>query len=254
MIGAMYLPYLIEEPLESASLDLVSQNIFLILGDAGSGKEIQGYLLSKHFSLPFLSLGKILRETTQNVSHMSQTIHAALSTGEFVSNEIAAPLLEALTLRADCRDGYILVGYPRNLAEAHFLDALAAKQQKRIQAIFIFVPYDVAMARLVRNKTCKGCGKALDAFIDSPNANGICLLYCSVCGNSFNDTADTSLEEVERLYRSNERDIESVRSHYQGKQSLLAVEGVGSIEEVFRRMVKTVVGTLRMPPPGGGAM
>jgi adenylate kinase len=185
---------------------------------------------------------------------MSQTIHAALSTGEFVSNEIAAPLLEALTLRADCRDGYILVGYPRNLAEAHFLDALAAKQQKRIQAIFIVVPYNVSIARLVRNNTCKGCGKALDAFVDSPNASGICRLYCSVCGNSFNDTADTSLEEVERLYRSNERDIECVRSHYQEKQSLLAVDGVGSIEEVFSRIVKTVVGRLRMPTPGDTVM
>lgn len=241
----MYLSHRIEEPLSSSSLNLVTGHIFLMLGDAGSGKETLGYLISKHFSLPFLTLGHILREVVKDGSHVSQTIATSLSSGKLVNNEVVAPLMHALTSRSDCRDGYVVNGYPRNLIEAHSLDALALEQRKKIQAISIAVPRDVSVARLVGKNLCDTCGKAVEPFIDSSHRNATCQLYCSACGSAFDDdVAKTSPDEIGRILRAYENDIRRVEHHYREKESLVAVNGVGSVEGVFSRMLDAVLGAL----------
>src|SRR5919108_5311747 len=107
--------------------------IIVIIGAPGAGKGTQSRLLSEKYGYPQISTGDILREMARADTSLGQKIKETMASGQLVSDEILAEVIQARTSQPDCCNGYILDGYPRTLDQSRLLEELALKQGKQIR-------------------------------------------------------------------------------------------------------------------------
>lgn len=207
-------------------------SIFVLIGAPGAGKGTQGHLLSEALSLPLVSLGSILRKIAEDNTAFANQIRDALSSGELVNEEILARVIGERTTKEDCEHGYIIDGHPRNLSHALWLDDWAIKQQKRLVAIFLAVPYDEINKRLSGRRICKNCGKVSNIHIESFKDNR----GCDLCGCEFTFRNDDIPQVIDRRLKVFAKDTSPLVQFYKQKNQLVEVDGRGSVEEVFKRL------------------
>lgn len=135
----------------------------LLIGPQGSGKSTQGKQLSQYLQVPYISTGDILREVAQQDSQEGLRIKQMTESGQLVDDQTTAQLLEKRISQADCQDGFILDGYPRNLTQAQLLPALQFDQ-----VIYLKVPREVVLERLLKrgrvDDTRQSISKRLDLY------------------------------------------------------------------------------------------
>ncbi|RNF81951.1 adenylate kinase [Montanilutibacter psychrotolerans] len=182
----------------------------VLLGAPGSGKGTQAARLKEHLQVPHISTGDLLRGEAASGSKLGLEAKQVMDRGELVSDEILLGILEDRLSRPDCAGGFILDGYPRNLAQADALDGLLQRLAKPFDAA---VQLDVATELLVER--IAGRAAAEGRADDSPDAVRTRLNVYN------NQTAPV---------------IEFYRQHGQ----LTVVDGVGSLDEVFTRIVESI--------------
>ena len=182
----------------------------VLLGAPGSGKGTQATRLRDHYRVPHISTGDLLRGAVKAGTPLGMKAKAVMELGGLVSDEIVLAMLEERLSQGDTGDGYILDGYPRNLAQANALDALLAKLGQPVErAIQLDVDTELLVARLA--------GRAL--------AEG---------------RADDNPDSVRNRLQVYEEQTAPVIDFYRHQQKLTAVDGVGSMEEVFARIVEAL--------------
>ena len=182
----------------------------VLLGAPGSGKGTQAARLKDHLQVPHVSTGDLLRAEVAAGSPLGRQAKEVMARGDLVSDEILLGMLEDRFSRDDTRGGFILDGYPRNLAQADALDALLGRiGQPMDYAVQLDVPVDLLVERIA------GRAKAEGRADDSPESVRTRL-----------QVYDTQTAPV----------IEFYRQHGQ----LTVVDGVGSLDEVFARIVEAI--------------
>tara|TARA_Y100000768_G_C23975673_1_gene682916 strand:- start:46 stop:687 length:642 start_codon:yes stop_codon:yes gene_type:complete len=132
----------------------------LFLGAPGSGKGTQSKKVEDEFNIPQISTGDLLRAETSSGSSMGEELKKIMSSGQFVSDDIVLELVSKKIKSKDCEKGFILDGFPRNLAQASSLDSLLNKINVSIEYVFLIdVPTDLIIKRCVGRITCDTCGK-----------------------------------------------------------------------------------------------
>lgn len=182
----------------------------VLLGAPGSGKGTQATRLKEHLQVPHISTGDLLRAEVAAGSKLGLEAKEIMARGELVSDAILLGMLEDRFSRADTKGGFILDGYPRNLAQADALDKLLARiGQPMDYAVQLEVPTDLLVERIA------GRAKAEGRADDTPESVRTRL-----------NVYDTQTAPVIEYYRQHGR--------------LTVVDGVGSLDDVFARIVEAI--------------
>ena len=151
--------------------------IIVLIGAPGAGKGTQARLLQERRGIPQISTGDMFREMKTLDTPLAREVQEIMASGKLISDDITYKIVQDRTSRDDCRDGYILDGYPRTAVQAEQLEALAAEQTKVIQAIEVDVPREELMRRLTGRRTCPVCGEIYNVYSKPPKVENRCDLH-----------------------------------------------------------------------------
>lgn len=209
----------------------------VLLGAPGCGKGTQGHLLSERYGIPEISTGDLLRAAVEAGTPLGRAAKAVMDAGQLVSDDIVLGVIRERLQQPDARKGFILDGFPRNIAQAEALDELLEQLGQPIDvAVLIDVDFDLLLQRLAGRRTCVSCGASYNIFSAPPKMDD----RCDECGGRLRQRADDNEETIGNRLRIYEMQTSPVVERYREQGKLRVVQGVGSIDEVFRSVVKVV--------------
>ncbi len=192
----------------------------IMLGAPGSGKGTMAKLIAKDFALPHISTGDIFRENIKNQTEIGKQAKAIIDRGELVPDEITIKIVENRLKEDDCKDGFILDGFPRNLTQAKALENFA----KIDRVILLDVPNEEIERRMSGRRTCKDCGEIY-------NTETYDKTTCAKCGGELYQREDDKLETVRNRLEVYERQTAPLINFYQDK--IFRAEGKDTPQETY---------------------
>ena len=207
-----------------------------MIGPPGAGKGTQARLLSERYKYPQISTGDILREMAQADTVLGREIKETLASGKLVSDEILAEVILARTSLSDCKDGYILDGYPRTVSQARLLEELAETQRKDVFLVRVMVHEESLIKRLTGRWTCPQCGEIYNVNFRSPKLAGICDLD----GSKLKQRSDDNLESVTRRFAEYKASTAPLIDYYRQSGRLLEIDGEGEVKDVFEKLYSVI--------------
>ena len=209
----------------------------VLLGAPGSGKGTQARLLVERYNIPQIATGDLLREAVASGSTLGRQAKMAMDAGHLVSDDIVLAIIQERILRPDTRNGFILDGFPRSLAQAEALDQLLSSVGRPLDlALLLAVDVDALLQRLVGRRTCLSCGQVYNVFYSPPHIDG----RCDACGGRLRHRADDNEETIGNRLRVYETQTFPVIAYYKEQGKLRTVQGVGEISDISRAMRKVV--------------
>jgi adenylate kinase len=207
-------------------------NIIVIIGAPGAGKGTQSRLLSEKYGYPQISTGDILREMSHADTPLGRQIKETIAQGHLVSDEILAQVILTRTSKPDCENGYILDGYPRTLEQAHLLEDLAVKQNKRVHLARVIVSEEVLFKRLTGRRICPMCGEIYNIYFRPPAVAGI----CDVDGSPLTQRSDDNPDSVSRRFEEYRQSTAPLIDYYRQGGRLIELDGELPVSEVFEKL------------------
>src|SRR5262245_35547081 len=209
----------------------------VLLGAPGSGKGTQAKMLVQKYGIPQISTGDLLREAAARGTELGLQAKAAMDAGQLVSDEVVLGMIRERIRNPDTARGFVLDGFPRNLAQASALDnMLAAAEQPLDVAVLLNVDFDILMQRLTGRRTCGTCGRVYNVYTTPPKLEG----RCDVCGGALRSRADDNEETIGNRLRVYETQTRPLIAYYQRKNRMVEVDGVGDIDAIFQRLVNVL--------------
>jgi adenylate kinase len=217
----------------------------VLLGAPGSGKGTQAKMLVQKYGIPQISTGDLLREAVGRGTDLGLQAKAAMDAGQLVSDEVVLGIIRERVRNPDTVRGFVLDGFPRNLAQAAALDnLLTAAEQPLDVAVLLNVDFDILMQRLTGRRTCGTCGRVYNVYTTPPKLEG----RCDVCGGALRSRADDNEETIGNRLRVYETQTRPLIQYYQRKNRMVEVDGVGDIDAIFQRLV-AVLAPYRVAKP-----
>ena len=210
----------------------------ILLGAPGTGKGTQAKVLAERFGWPQISTGDMLREAVASGSELGKTTKGYMDAGGLVPDDLVIAMLAERLGRPDAQAGFVLDGYPRTLAQAKALDAILAKQDKRIDRAFnIVVPDDELVRRLGGRWLCRNCGAIYQETTNPPAVEG----KCDKCGGELYQREDDKPETV-RARLEKQKPPADLLAHYSSQGKLADVNGQQDVDAVTRALLAGVAG------------
>ncbi len=212
----------------------------ILLGAPGAGKGTQAERLCDEFSLVQLSTGDMLREEVKSGSELGRTAKEIIERGDLVPDDLMIAMIAGRIDTGNGGDGVILDGFPRTTAQAEALDAMLVEKGLKIDHVVqITVDEDVVVERISGRFSCAKCGAGYHDSFKRPKREGV----CDNCGaTEFNRRADDNAETVRSRLEAYREQTAPILPYYEGKGSLQAVDGMGSIDDVFGRIKAAIKG------------
>ena len=190
----------------------------IFLGAPGAGKGTQAEIVSETLSIPTVSTGNIIRAALKDGTPMGLKARAYIEAGELVPDDVVIGIIQERLAEDDCKNGFILDGFPRTIPQAEALDAMGIVIDKIID---IEVPDEKIAARLSGRRVCKNCGNSYHIEYKKPSVEGV----CDACGGELIQRSDDAPETVlERLAVYHEK-TEPLKAYYEKQGKLFIVEG-----------------------------
>ena len=209
----------------------------VFLGAPGAGKGTQAQRLMAEHGMVQVSTGDLLRDAVKRGTPTGVKAKAVMDAGGLVSDDLVLELIRDRLSAPDTRKGFILDGFPRNVAQAQALEpVLAAVGQKLDAVILLDVDLDSLMKRLTGRRTCSLTGKLLNVYF-SPKAE---LDACTQAGGTLIQRADDNEETIGRRLTVYRELTEALVPHYSRTGLLRRVDGEGSMDDVYARLVKAL--------------
>jgi len=206
----------------------------VFLGAPGSGKGTQAHRLVAERGMVQISTGDLLRAAVSAGTELGRRAKAAMDAGELVSDEIVLGMIQDRLRQGDMPDGFILDGFPRNLAQAEALGKLLDAENLPLDAaVLLDVDFDVLMKRLTGRRTCSKTGKLLNIYY-SPQEE---LDAVTEAGGELIQRADDNEETISKRLDVYREQTEPLVAYYRDHGLLKTVDGVGSTDEVYARIV-----------------
>lgn len=205
----------------------------ILIGCPGAGKGTQAKKLSKHFDIAHISTGDLLREQIELKTELGKKVTDIMNAGQLVPDEIVTEILSQRIKRDDCKKGYILDGYPRNLSQAEGLADIIGEVDK---VVLIDVDDDVIIERMSGRRGCPKCGQMYHIKYNPPKASGV----CDECGGELIQRKDDTEDTVKNRLKVYHETTSPIVDYYDKKGLLLKVSGVGDIDEITSYLIKTL--------------
>ncbi len=202
----------------------------ILLGAPGAGKGTQASRIAEKYGMPHISTGDIFRENIKNKTEIGLLAKSYTDKGQLVPDEVTCKIVAERLSREDCKNGYLLDGFPRNGFQAEQLDTFA-----NIDVVLnIDIDTSLLMARLCGRRVCKECGESY--HVDTLNGATV----CSKCGGELYQRKDDNAETVEnRLTVYNDQTAPLI-DYYTKKGIIANLHGDAEINEVFAEIVSVL--------------
>jgi len=208
------------------------KNIMFIAPPA-AGKGTQAELIVKKYHIPHISTGDILREISKEDSEMGEYVRETLASGKLVKDEITYQLIENRLKEEDCKNGYIIDGFPRNIDQAHEYDKILKKLGYEIgNVILINIDKQTLEKRITGRRLCEKCNAIYN--INDKNNTPKVESVCDHCGGSLYQRSDDNLESFQTRYEMYLEKTEPIIEHYKKNGVLKEVDGNKSVKEIFK--------------------
>ena len=211
--------------------------IIVLVGAPGAGKGTQARLLQERRGIPQISTGDMFREMKTLDTPLAREVQEIMASGKLISDDITFKIVQDRTSRDDCKNGYILDGYPRTAVQAEQLEALAAEQTKVIQAIEVDVPREELMRRLTGRRSCPLCGEIYNVYSKPPTVQGRCDLHPDA---ELVHRADDNEESVSTRLATYDEQTAPLIEYYEKSGRLNKVDGRGELEEIYTALDKLI--------------
>ena len=213
--------------------------IIVLMGAPGAGKGTQARLLQERLGLPQISTGDIFRALKNEQTPLAQEVNDIMERGQLVPDELTIRVVKERTAREDCRNGYILDGFPRTPAQAASLEKLAAEQGNSIVAILIDVPRVLLEKRMTGRRNCPVCGEIYNIYFKPPREDNVCDFHPDA---QLIHRADDNAETVLARLATYEELTRPLIEFYQSHQLLRTVDGTRGPETIYDEIAKIVSG------------
>lgn len=211
----------------------------LLMGPPGAGKGTQAARLVERFHVPHISTGDMFRAAVKEGTPLGKKAKACMEKGELVPDEVTVGIVAERLAKDDCRQGFILDGFPRTEAQAKALQEILQKLGLKLtKAVNIHVPNEVLVARAVGRRICKKCGATYHVQFNPPQAEGV----CDVCGGSLYQRADDSEETMKSRLSVYEQQTKPLIAFYKKEGLYAEVDGKQSIDKVTEDLVHALEG------------
>lgn len=210
----------------------------VLTGAPGTGKGTQAGVLKRELGLCHLSAGEMLREEIRKGTEIGKKLEPLLAAGNFAPDELIVEMVSKRIEEKDCERGFILDGFPRNVAQAEALSKMLVSRGIKLDAVIeIVVPDDVIIERILGRYSCIKCGENYSDKFYKPRVAGV----CDICGGTeFSKRIDDTKETVKkRLEKYKEVTYPTIK-YYEDKDLLERIDGDGNVGVVAERIAKVI--------------
>lgn len=207
------------------------------MGAPGAGKGTQARLFQERLGLPQISTGDIFRSLKTAQTPVAQEVREVMNRGQLVPDELTIRLVKERTAQDDCRNGYILDGFPRNTAQAASLEKLAAEQGHSIVAVLIDVPQEILEKRMTGRRNCPVCGEIYNIYFKPPKDDNVCDFHPEA---KLVHRADDNVETVKARLATYAEKTRPLIDYYKAARVLQTVDGTGEPEAIYEDVARIV--------------
>lgn len=209
----------------------------ILLGPPGGGKGTQARFITEKFGIPQISTGDMLRDAVTNKTDLGLKAKEYMDAGKLVPDDLVIKIVEERLKRDDCKDGFILDGFPRTLLQAEALDKILTRMSKKMDYVInIDVPAEDIVKRLTSRRICKKCGNIYNLLSNPPKIDG----RCDICGGELYQRDDDKEETVRRRLTVYKEDTEPLIMYYKNKGVLKTIDGRKDIDDVKNLIERTI--------------
>ena len=205
----------------------------ILLGAPGAGKGTQAAVICEHLSIPTISTGNIIREALKNGTEMGLKAKFFMDSGKLVPDEVVIGIIEERLQNDDCKNGFILDGFPRTIPQAEALDKMGIVIDK---AISIEVADEVIASRLSGRRVCEKCGRPYHIVDLKPRVEGV----CDDCAGTLVQRKDDHIDTIKARLEIYHNETEPLKDYYQAQGKLFIVEGQDKVEDTTALTLKAL--------------
>ena len=207
----------------------------ILLGPPGAGKGTQAAKIIEKYEIPHISTGDIFRENIKEGTPLGKKAQEYMNRGELVPDSLVIEIATDRLTKDDCKEGFLLDGFPRTVEQAEALDKFLAEDGKKVDHVLdIDVEADILMKRLTGRRVCKGCGATFHITNIPPKVEGV----CDVCGEERyqrdDDTEETVANRIE-VYNSQTKPL---IDYYEKSGNISHLDGSVDPDELLAEIVK----------------
>ena len=212
----------------------------IFLGPPACGKGTQTAKLAQYLGFPHVDTGSLLRTEIQSGSKNGLTAKSFIDKGSLAPVEIVGAIIKSRLAEDDCKNGYILDGYPRSLEQAEILDVINDELNSSVEVDFRVIYFDLdrslLVARIVNRRSCPKCGEIYNIKFKPPVRDDV----CDKCGEDLIQRKDDTEDIAKARFETYFRETSPLIDYYTKRGVLRTINADGSIDEVWKRLLKTV--------------
>lgn len=202
----------------------------ILLGPPGAGKGTQAKLISSNFKVPHISTGDIFRANISQNTELGIRAKQYMDKGLLVPDEVTIDIVKDRLTNDDCKDGFLLDGFPRTVKQAEALDEFLNENGSKIDAsILIDVPKEDIFDRMTGRRVCSKCGASYHVKFNPTKVEG----KCDLCGSPVVQRKDDSEETVKERLDVYDKQTQPLVQYYKSQKVLKPVDGAQDINKVF---------------------
>jgi adenylate kinase len=209
----------------------------ILLGPPGAGKGTQAKMMIDQYRIPQISTGDILRAALKERTPLGLKAKEYMDKGLLVPDEVVIDIIQARLKEADCRNGYILDGFPRTVAQAQALDKVLSAMNSGIDhVVSIDVEKGELIKRLTGRRTCRQCGRGYHVIFDPPLNKDL----CDKCQGELYQRDDDNEDTVRNRLEVYDSQTFPLIQYYKEKNLVRSIDGQGGIQQIFDRIVQVL--------------
>lgn len=212
----------------------------IFLGPPACGKGTQTSKLAKYFGYPHIDTGSLLRAEIASQSPNGKIAKSFIDKGHLVPVELVGSIIKNRLSKNDCQNGYILDGYPRSVEQADLLTKINEEIDKDTQADFRAIYFDtdtdILISRIVNRRSCSKCGEIYNLKYKPP----VNEFKCDICGGELTQRKDDNEQTAKARFETYFNETAPLIEYYKNKNVLKTIDAQGSIDEVWKRLLKVV--------------
>jgi adenylate kinase len=202
----------------------------VLVGPPGAGKGTQAQFLAAHYSIPHISTGDIFRANLKAGTELGKQAKGFMDRGELVPDSVTNEMVKDRLTHDDVANGFLLDGFPRNVAQAEVLRAILADKKTPLHAVLEFsLANEEIVARLSSRRTCRDCG-----------APSVGVDKCPTCGGDVYQREDDKAEVIARRLEVYAEQTAPIISFYRNEGLLISVSAVGNVEDITANAISAL--------------
>ncbi|MEU6482841.1 adenylate kinase [Streptomyces sp. NPDC046887] len=212
----------------------------VLVGPPGAGKGTQAAFLAKNLSIPHISTGDLFRANISQGTELGKQAKSYMDAGNLVPDEVTVGMAQDRMEQSDAEHGFLLDGFPRNVAQAEALDAMLDREGMKLDAVLdLEVPEDEVVKRIAGRRICRNdSAHVFHVAYKQPKAAGV----CDACGGELYQREDDSEETVRKRLEVYHTQTEPIIDYYKAQGLVATISALGQVDEVTGRAMRALHG------------